>query len=661
MKFKKYFKRKNLIKTIIALIFAFLFLVLSPLFIKPKTAFADDVDSNYYFERIDVKIDVRKDKTYAIEEKLTTVFKSAGVNTGIIRDIQRISSTTRIRNGETIKGKKYISNLTDVSVSIDGGEAKVTRSYYNNGDFFSIKMQKPDESYFGASEHVFTLNYIYDMSADKVEGFDDFTLDVLGYAMAYTRFFTAEIFFPDNINAENVSVRTNGKFQWSPNSSEVFRVNNNKVYLGAIPNGANIGYTVQVLFDDGYFNVTKKVYPAYYAIFALSMLAIIGGAVFFVLNLSKKPVVTVEFYPPENLSIMRFSAVLKKGAKSKHAAALILKWASTGLVKIKKDGKRHLILYPTVLPKNVVRSKGGEKDSLNGAIYAKNFDNAAEKAYFNVLFSGIGGNGCFSTRAFKKAPRSKKEKLGDAVSSLVSRGNVPSTVEKVYKKQLALCLASLIPAIALIFFNAILTHAYFATLFCVFLIAGTAVGTMFYAKPEDKLFIILIFPIAFFGLVFGVFIATVMVVDYFYLAYIAIAWWALNMFVLPHFLVRRTNKANSYYGKILGFKNFLLKAEMPRVELLFEENPDYFVDIVPYLYILGISDKVLKRFEKLQIAVPDYISNGISMGYVTSCIAHAGVSRSAYRSSWSGGGSGGGGGGGGSSGGGGGGGGSRGC
>ena len=128
MKFKKYFKRKNLIKTIIALIFAFLFLVLSPLFIKPKTAFADDVDSNYYFERIDVKIDVRKDKTYAIEEKLTTVFKSAGVNTGIIRDIQRISSTTRIRNGETIKGKKYISNLTDVSVSIDGGEPKVTRS-----------------------------------------------------------------------------------------------------------------------------------------------------------------------------------------------------------------------------------------------------------------------------------------------------------------------------------------------------------------------------------------------------------------------------------------------------------------------------------------------------------------------------------------------------
>lgn len=73
-------------------------------------------------------------------EILATHFKSGGVNTGIIRDIQRMSTTTRIIDGKEQNGNPYIAEMSDVKVKLDGGEAKVTESLYDNGNFYSVMM-----------------------------------------------------------------------------------------------------------------------------------------------------------------------------------------------------------------------------------------------------------------------------------------------------------------------------------------------------------------------------------------------------------------------------------------------------------------------------------------------------------------------------------------
>ena len=41
-------------------------LCLAVIAIQPETAASADVDSNYYFEKIEVSIDVRRDKTLAV-------------------------------------------------------------------------------------------------------------------------------------------------------------------------------------------------------------------------------------------------------------------------------------------------------------------------------------------------------------------------------------------------------------------------------------------------------------------------------------------------------------------------------------------------------------------------------------------------------------------
>lgn len=61
-----------------------------------------------------------------------------------------------------------------------------------------------------------------------------------------------------------------------------------------------------------------------------------------------------------------------------------------------------------------------------------------------------------------------------------------------------------------------------------------------------------------------------------------------------------------YRGKLFGLKNFIRFAEKPRLEALVEQNPEYFYNILPYAYIMGISDKWIKKFEGIAVKPPEW-------------------------------------------------------
>lgn len=71
---------------------------------------------------------------------------------------------------------------------------------------------------------------------------------------------------------------------------------------------------------------------------------------------------------------------------------------------------------------------------------------------------------------------------------------------------------------------------------------------------------------------------------------------------------KRTKAGNQVYGQILGFKEFIKKAELDRLKMLVEENPSYYYDIMPYAYVLGLSDQWIENFETMHIPEPDWYS-----------------------------------------------------
>ena len=53
-----------------------------------------------------------------------------------------------------------------------------------------------------------------------------------------------------------------------------------------------------------------------------------------------------------------------------------------------------------------------------------------------------------------------------------------------------------------------------------------------------------------------------------------------------------------------GFKNFLRLVEVREIETMIDENPDYYLDVLPYCMIMGLSRKLDKKTEFLQ--APDW-------------------------------------------------------
>ena len=52
-------------------------------------------------------------------------------------------------------------------------------------------------------------------------------------------------------------------------------------------------------------------------------------------------------------------------------------------------------------------------------------------------------------------------------------------------------------------------------------------------------------------------------------------------------------------GALQGLKKFIKTAEVSKLQMLADENPQYFYRILPYAYIFNISDKWIKKFESI--------------------------------------------------------------
>lgn len=75
----------------------------------------------------------------------------------------------------------------------------------------------------------------------------------------------------------------------------------------------------------------------------------------------------------------------------------------------------------------------------------------------------------------------------------------------------------------------------------------------------------------------------------------------ISIFVIMLFSIimdRKTSYGEKIYARIKGFKEYLETAEKGTLNMSVEKNPEYFYEILPYTYALGISEVWIKKFEK---------------------------------------------------------------
>ncbi len=84
------------------------------------------------------------------------------------------------------------------------------------------------------------------------------------------------------------------------------------------------------------------------------------------------------------------------------------------------------------------------------------------------------------------------------------------------------------------------------------------------------------------------------------------------VFLMSHFIARRTEESHKNLEKLSGFRMFLKTAEKDRLEALVHDDPKYFYHILPFAYVLGVSNKWVKKFEGIAVEPPEwYTSAGV--------------------------------------------------
>ncbi len=80
----------------------------------------------------------------------------------------------------------------------------------------------------------------------------------------------------------------------------------------------------------------------------------------------------------------------------------------------------------------------------------------------------------------------------------------------------------------------------------------------------------------------------------------------LIILALVSVMDRRTELGIHYLGKLIGLKRFIETAEKDRLEMMVHDDPTYFYKILPYAYVLNVSDVWSKKFESISIEQPDW-------------------------------------------------------
>lgn len=368
----------------------------------------------------------------------------------------------------------------------------------------------------------------------------------------------------------------------------------------------------------------------------------------------------VEFYPLENISPVEMGYLYSGIITSEMIVSYIYKWASDGYLKI-------------IIPKDEIDAEGKKikkRTSKESIILEKVMDLDKGPSFERILFKDIFYYSSGSPRRVSNVQL--KHKLVNSFSNL-KRG-----VEKKYKNDnkfnkrrtssasdLMLIIISILLVVSTVCadgaFNGISDRVVLAFLFIIFMVSSRSEMTYDFNKSfkenlknNNGIIYIIIYTILFYVLLFFFEANYIVVKNCIKMASLLFAAVIFAIMIQPE----KSDYEEQLYGRICGFREFIEHAEKDKLEMLIDEDPNYFYNILPYAQALEVTEVWSDKFKDIDVKKSDYYSCEYNRyvyvnlsNRLTDTVKSAGTSKSSSNSGFSGGGCSGGcsGGGGGSS------------
>lgn len=589
---------------------------------------------DYYIDTYNITIDVNKDNSFDIKEELLVYFNTS--KHGIYRNIPMRNNIERL-DGTT--SNNYVS-LTNVKTSPGSTIEKTDGNYV---------IRLGSESTLVDGYQTYTIEYNYNIGKDPLKDKDEFYFNIIGPEWVDTV-----------IERVNFTINMPTEFDESLlgfSSGSVTSTSNNVYY--EVDGNTITGYsytpiyegdalTIRLELPEGYFSEAKSIYGTNVL---LSLILPIGCllivlAIFYLKCLRRRIIDPIEFYPPDDYNSLEIAFLYKGNVTNEDVISLLVYLADKKYIKIVEDKAQNLFsssgFTKIIKLKDYDGNKNEEMEFMQGL-----FSTSDE-----VTISSLKYNFYKTLNSIRTAVNSKENK-----NKILHKSN------KMFKTLfIILAYISFVGTIILQIIDfaptSILIMVCFITLFYMpFIFALFAMKNALVIRIFVGLFILFHASMFYISLIGNYIIGTLPIVN----IIIAIICSVIIIIISGKFNYR-TEFGNKIYGRIIGFKKFLETAEKDQLEHLVMENPTYFYDILPYTYVLGVSDKWIKKFESIAIEPADWYESSTTFNIIAfnSCLTSAmrtarmSYSSSSGGSSFSGGGSSGGGSSGGGSGGGGG-------
>ena len=360
-------------------------------------------------------------------------------------------------------------------------------------------------------------------------------------------------------------------------------------------NIAFFGYINGVLFDIKGISLSLSEIDFMLIIFAIILVAVlIAFLVYYFKHRDKKDIVTtVEFSSPDDMTPAEVGFLIDGVVDGADISSMLVYWAGKKFIEISKDKKNQkLIRLVDALPEDA-------------------------KDYEKVLFNKIFGS---DKEVFVKEI---SKKLGsDQTVVNVSTQIEKSVGEKYFDSKTITYRQFFICFFATIFYFAVSycgimfypVSGIFATITTgLFILCSDWVLNYYDYRHKNNAFKGRLISFVCFLILIGAIAAGCMILFIILKLYFE-AFFLLAICVVMFFSVLLSRNIRIYtkegkekLGKIIGFKEFIDTAEADRIKMMVEKNPNFYYDVLPYAYVLGVSDKWIKNLDVVQNDYPNIV------------------------------------------------------
>ncbi len=557
---------------------------------------------DYVIDKYDVNIVVNENNTFNITETITAYFNVP--KHGIFRTIPIKNKIIRL-DGTTSTNHARVSNI-DVD-----NEYTISKE---NGNY-KIQIGSKDHEITG--EQTYVIKYTYNLGKDPIKNYDELYYNIIGNEWdTVIGNVTFTIIMPKDFDSNKLGFSA-GKKGSTSNDNIKYSVSENTIY-GSYDGVLEVGQalTIRCELDDGYFVNAGLPFSLinYIIIFTPILFLMLALFLWFIFGRDDQVIETVEFYPPAGLNSLEVGYLYKGKADNKDVTSLLIYLANKGYIKIEEIEQNGMFSKSKIF--KIIKLKEYDGNNLNEQIF---FNGLFKKKRTAISYVKENQENNVDEVTFLDLYDNFYITINRILSNINSSENEYKIFEKKASSKKILIILMIILTYCLITIPPVINYGQFELLIFALLFPGISLyfilKTLFgnkltvyvNTKATNSYIMTIIWALLFGGIPWLFLVLPSLLQETAYLVgYIIGIICIFGMSICLKYLPKRTKYGNQILGKLKGFKNFLETAEKQKLEALVMQEPEYFYNILPYTYVLGVSDKWIKKFESISLQSPTW-------------------------------------------------------